>query len=257
MPHLTEAIRYADSPSTGEDELRRACEILMLPADGSPDVLRERLREHLATLDAGRPVVCLNPGPVARRAGGPGVRLPRPQPDEFAPGFAAELALVPDAPDFASLLASQLDTTRALAATFGEAHAGLRYAEGKWSVRETVGHLSDCERVLSYRLLRALRGDEKPLPGFDEVAYVGAGRFEARSLAQALAELVAVRASTVALVRSAAADDFAFRLRVGNGSITGRALAYLIAGHERHHQQLLRARYLPCLPSPAAGPAAG
>jgi hypothetical protein len=248
MPRLDEAIRYAEDGSTSDEELRRACEILLLPTFGSAEELRERLRRHLGTLDAERPVVCLNPGPVRRppRAGGP--RLPRPGPDEHAPAFAGEIALVPDAPDFVSLLLDQVDVTRAIAVTFGEAHAGLRYAPGKWSVRETIGHLADCERVLSYRLLRALRGDETPLPGFDAVRYASAGRFEARPLQDVVEELAAVRAATAALVRGAAPAHFAFRLRVGKGSITGLALAYLVAGHERHHQALLRTRYLPCLP---------
>jgi hypothetical protein len=252
MPRLSDAIRYADSGSTSDDELRRACGILMLPDHGTAAELRARLREHLATLDADRPVVCLNPGPVRRRPDAAGPRLPRPGPDEYAPIFADEIAAVPDAPDFAALLTAQIDVTTALATTFGEAHAGLRYAPGKWSIRETLGHLGDCERVLSYRLLRALRGDETVLPGFDQVEFVGAGRFEIRSLAGVVEELGAVRAATVALVRSAAPGDFAFRLRVGRGSITGTALAYLIAGHEGHHQHLLRTRYLPCLPATAA-----
>jgi hypothetical protein len=253
MPHMDDAIRYANDPDTSHDELRRACEILLLPGEGSSDELRARLRQHLATLDAARPVVCLNPGPLAGRAGRTGPRLPRPEPGDFNALFADEIALVPDAPDFAALLASQLDVTKALATTFGEAHAGLRYAPHKWSVRETLGHLSDCERVLSYRLLRALRRDDAALPGFDEVAYVGVGRFESRSLADVLAEFVAVRDATAALARSAAPADFAHRLRVGSGSITGVALAYLIAGHERHHQLLLRSRYLPCLPPATPG----
>ena len=253
MPRLSEAIRYADDPSTSDDELRRACEILMLPSGGSTEELRARLREHLGSLDAERPVVCLNPGPVRLKSGGAGPRLPRPGPDEFAPVFAGEIAQVPDAPDFASQLMAQFDITKALATTFGEAHAGLRYAPEKWSVRETLGHLGDCERILSYRLLRALRGDETVLPGFDQVMYVGAGRFEARSLASVVEELGAVRGATAALVRGADPGDFAFRLRVGSGSITGVALAYLIAGHERHHQHLLRTRYLPGLPATAGG----
>jgi len=249
MPRLSDAIRYADSPSTSEDELRRACEILMLDTAGTPEELRARLRGHLGALDAERPVVCLNPGSVRRKRDEAGPRLRRPGPDEFAAAFSEEIAQVPDAPDFAALLMAQLDVTKALAATFGEAHAGLRYAPDKWSVRETLGHLGDCERVLSYRLLRALRGDETVLPGFDQVGYVEAGRFEARSLAAVVEELAAVRAATAALVRSAALGDFSFRVRVGSGSITGVALAYLIAGHERHHQHLLRTRYLPCLPA--------
>lgn len=247
MPNLSDAIRYADSPATGEEELRRACDILLLANVGSSVELRARLLQHLTTLAADRPVVCLNPGAVAPRRGRAGPRLRRPEPSEFAVAFADEIALVPDASDFAEMLATQLDITRALAATFGEAHASLRYAPDKWSVRETIGHLADCERVLSYRMLRALRGDEGLVAGFDHVGYVGAGQFESRALADVVDEFVAVRGATVALVQSAGAAKFAVRLRVGGGTITGTALAYLIAGHERHHQSLLRTRYLACL----------
>lgn len=181
----------------------------------------------------------------AGRSAPPGPRLDRPSPDQFAPVFADEIALVPSVPDFAEMLAEQHEATRALAAAFGEQHAALRYAPDKWTVREVLGHLSDCERVLSYRMLRALRADPVVLPGFDHNAYVPAGHFEQRPLADVLDEFSAVRAATVALVRSAPADRFAFRLNVGSGSITARALAYLIAGHERHHQALMRERYLP------------
>lgn len=177
-----------------------------------------------------------------------GPPLPRPADGDYATVFADEIALVPPTDDVAALLRSQLDATRALLATFGEAHANVRYAPGKWTVRETIGHLSDCERVLSYRLLRALRGDGTPLPGFDHVSYVGSGSWERRSLEDVTEEYAAVRVATVALVASGSPDRFAFRVPVGAGSITGLALTYLIAGHERHHQQLLRARYLPCLP---------
>lgn len=252
MPHLRDAIRYAADPATGALELRRACEILKLSSDGAPEALRARLQDHLRTLDAERPVVCLNPGPLARPPAGSGPRLRRPAPDEFAAAFAEEIALVPEAPDFAALLVAQLDVTKALATTFGEPGAGLRYAPGKWTVRETIGHLADCERVLSYRLLRGLRGDATPLASFDHVKFVERGRFEQRTLLALVDELAAVRAATVALVRGAAAPDFAFRLAVGNGSITGTALAYLIAGHERHHQDVLRGLYLPRLEEDAA-----
>jgi len=179
----------------------------------------------------------------------PGPRLEHPCPDEFAAVFADEIALVPDAPDFADLLAQQHSATHALAAAFGEPHAATRYAPDKWTVREVIGHLSDCERVLSYRLLRGLRADPVVLPGFDHNAWVPAGHFERRPLADVLREFTAVRAATVALMRSAPAESFAFRLNVGSGSISARALAYLIAGHERHHQALLRERYLPLLPA--------
>lgn len=248
MPHLDDAIRYAEDPNTGDPELRRACEILGLAAHGDRDELRERLRAHLATLREERPVVCLNPGPLTRRATRPGPAVPRPSAGEHSEVFAAEIALVPDVSDFAAMLAEQLDVTKALAATFGEAHAGLRYADGKWSVRETIGHVADCERVLSYRLLRALRADATPLSGFDADAWMPAAQFERRPIADVMDEFAAVRSATVALVRAATPDAFAFRIPVGKGSITGRGLAYLIAGHERHHQQLLRERYMVLLP---------
>lgn len=246
MPTIHEAVRYAEDPATTERELRRACEILLLPTFGTAPELRLRLARHLGTLEPARPVICLNPGPLADRPdSGP---LPRPDPSEYATGFAEEIGLVPDVPDFAGMLLDQVDVTRALAITFGEAQAHLRYAPEKWSVRETIGHLADCERVLSYRLLRALRSDATPLVGFDQVAYVPAGGFEQRSLRRVVDELAAVREATVQLIRSAAPQGFAFRVPVGKSSITGLALAYLIAGHERHHQLLLRTRYLPLLP---------
>jgi len=245
MPAIHDAFRYAEALSTTEAELRRACAILLLPAHGTAEELRGRLVAHLRTLEPSRPVICLNPGPVAERSSwGP---LPRPQPSEYAPAFADEIALVPDAPDFAALLEEQLDVSRALALTFGEAWAHLRYGPDKWSVREVLGHVSDCERVLSYRLLRALRSDGTPLAGFDQVAWVPAARFEERSLGQVVDELAAVREATVCLIRNTADADFAFRVPVGKSSITARGLAYLIAGHERHHQNLLRTRYLSCL----------
>ena len=185
------------------------------------------------------------------QAGSPAgaVRVPRPVPGEYAQVFADEIALVPDHDDFGQQLRDQLAATRALVDEFGEEHAAHRYADGKWTVRETIGHLADCERVLSYRLLRALRGDGTVLAGFDHVGYVGAGRFEARSLASVVAEFAAVRAATIALVSDTPVTLFDFRLPVGKGHISARALAYLIAGHELHHQALLRERYWPAIGS--------
>jgi len=244
VPHLSDAVLYAESAATSEGELRRACAILGLDDRGNTDVLRDRLRSHLATHDPHRPVACLNPGALAAPLRRPGPAVSVPADDEYASAFAAEIALVPACPDFAAMLRDQLDITRALVVTFGEEHAAYRYAPDKWTVREVVGHLSDVERVLSYRLLRALRADSVTVPGFDHVGYVPAGKFESRLLSEVLEEFAAVRSATVALVQSAETDAFSFRLNVGSGTITARALAYLIAGHERHHQGLLRTRYL-------------
>lgn len=177
----------------------------------------------------------------------PALALPRPAPDEYPPVFHEEILLVPEADDFAALLAAGCEETCALAARFGEEGAALQYAPGKWTVREIIGHLADCERILSYRLLRFLRRDATVLPGFDHDAYVPAGDFERRPLADVAGDFAAVRAATRSLVSGAPATAFAFRGHVGRGTITANALIHLIAGHELHHQAMLRTRYLPLL----------
>lgn len=180
--------------------------------------------------------------------------IPRPAPGDFRPVFTDEIALVPDVDDFGAMLRAQLADTLALLARFGEAHAGLRYASDKWTVRETVGHLADCERVLATRALRIRRGDPQPNLRFDAAAWVPAGRFESRTLASVCDEFAAVRAATVPVFAAASADELRLSAVVGSGPITVAALAYLIAGHERHHAALLRERYLP-LAGDAALPA--
>jgi uncharacterized damage-inducible protein DinB len=118
-----------------------------------------------------------------------------------------------------------------------------RYAEGKWSIKEILGHLADTERIFTYRLLRIARGDTTPLAGYDENAYVPAGRFDDRPLPMLLAELRAVRQSTAALLEGLPEEAWT-RWGEANGSpITPRALAYIIVGHVNHHLGVLRERY--------------
>lgn len=181
------------------------------------------------------------------------LRLQRPDSSEYNPRLAHEIESVPDADDFAELLRRQIgETVRFMMEEFGEEHASVRYGPDKWTAREVVGHLSDCERILSCRALRIARGDMTTLPGFDENAYVPAADFEKRTMKSVLDELVAVRSATVALVESLSNDIAARSGNVGSGTMTVRALLYLIAGHETHHRTLLRERYLPCIPAATA-----
>ena len=162
---------------------------------------------------------------------------------EFLPYYAAYVTLVP-AGDVLATLESQLADTVALLDEVGEDRAGHRYAPGKWSVRELVGHVIDTERVFGYRALCAARGDAAALPGFDENAWVAGADFDLRTLNSLMGELTAVRRATLALFRNL--DDEALTRRVvANGSpVTARALAWITAGHELHHRQVLRERYL-------------
>lgn len=170
------------------------------------------------------------------------VQQTRPNPDEYAPHYQKYVDRVP-AGDVIARLARQVEDTAALLANVKETDAGRRYAPGKWSIREVVGHVSDAERVFAYRALRFARGDEAPLQPFDENAYAAAGGFDRRTLADLVAELRAVRQTTLALLRGL--DEAAFA-RWGTASghrVTVRALAHIIAGHEAHHVAILKERY--------------
>ena len=175
-------------------------------------------------------------------------RLQRPDPSEYNPRFHAEISGVPDADDFAALIRRNAgETITFIRAEFGEENATVRYAPDKWTVRQVVGHLSDVERILSYRVLCIARGDQTVLPGFDENAYVPAGDFERRTLQSVLDEFAAVRGATATLAASLTDETASRRGNVSSGTMTARALLYLIAGHELHHVALLRERYLPCI----------
>lgn len=180
-------------------------------------------------------------------------RIERPATSEYNPRFDHEIGLVPDTDDFATLLRTQLtETTSFVAREFGEDHASVRYGPDKWTVREVIGHMSDVERILCYRALCVARGDMTVLPGFDETAYVPAADFEQRSMQSVIDELVAVRGATAALVETLSNETAARQGNVSSGTMTVRALLYLIAGHELHHRTLLRERYLPCIATAAS-----
>jgi len=166
----------------------------------------------------------------------------RPESDEIPAHFVGYIGRVPES-DPVAVLAAQIDVTAALFRGLSETDALKRYAPGKWSVKEIVGHLADTERIMAYRALRIARGDETPLPGFDENAYVPPAKFDARPLSDLVAELRTTRAATLALFRSF--DDDAWRRR-GTASgkpVSVRAIGYMIPGHERHHEEILKTRY--------------
>lgn len=167
----------------------------------------------------------------------------RPGADEFAPFYAGYVARVPEG-EVAAALESQLEDTLIVLRGLGEDQAGHRYAPGKWSIREVVGHLADTERIMAYRALRIARGDATPLPGFAEDDYVAHAGFDERTLQDLCEELSAVRLATLLLLRGLPAEAWT-RRGTSNGHETSvRALAYVIAGHELHHREILRERYL-------------
>lgn len=170
--------------------------------------------------------------------------LTRPGPAEYAPFYAGYIARVPEG-DIVDLLVQQMHDTSAFLAGLTEGQGSLRYAPGKWSIREVVGHLSDAERVFAYRAMRFARGDATPLPSFDENAWVAASGADQRTLRDLAEEFLAVRQGTIALARSLTGET-ARRAGTASGkTVTVRALVFMAAGHELHHLALLRERYLP------------
>ena len=121
------------------------------------------------------------------------------------------------------------------------------YAPGKWTVRDLIQHLSDCERVFAYRALRFARNDKTALPGFDENLFAETAGANTRPLEQVLEELKLVRKSTIALFDTF--DDAALR-RTGvmfNSELPVLALGFIVVGHQIHHFGILKERYLPLL----------
>lgn len=127
-----------------------------------------------------------------------------------------------------------------------EATSLTTYAPGKWSIREVIQHLSDCERIMGYRALRIARADALPLAGFDEDAYVTAAEADRRSARDLLSELHVVRLSNHALFASFGnADQPTWKRRgiANNAEVDVEALAAIIVGHAAHHVNILRSRY--------------
>lgn len=170
-------------------------------------------------------------------------RTTRPAPDEFAPYYGRYIDKVPDG-DIVATLRDQVEVTLAALRAIPDAKAGFRYAPDKWTIREVVGHLSDAERIFTYRALRIARGDETPLPGFDENAFVSRARLDDRSFAGLIDEYAAVRAATVALFDSLFPEEWTRRGIASDKGVSVRALAWITAGHEIHHVGILRERYL-------------
>jgi hypothetical protein len=168
--------------------------------------------------------------------------IPRPAPTEHSPYYVTYISKVPDG-DLLKMLEEQRRETQAVLARVSDAKAMHRYAPDKWSVKEVIGHLADTERVFGYRALRFARADTTPLPGFDEKAWTPAGRFDARSLKDLAGEFDAVRRASIGLFAGMDAQALAGRGTANNNPITVRAIAWIIAGHERHHMGILHERY--------------
>lgn len=167
----------------------------------------------------------------------------RPIEGEFHPFYGNYVALVEEL-NVLQVLHNHGHTFMAFLEGLSEAQWLHRYAPGKWSIKEIAVHLMDSERVFSYRALRIARGDTTPLPGFDQDIFVASSKADKRAVASILAEYRALRSATLELLDAFVLPQF---LKMGTASdapVSVRALAYIMAGHERHHFNIIKERYI-------------
>lgn len=170
----------------------------------------------------------------------------RPATTEYDPYYERYISLVPDN-DIGQTLSAQLEETLKLLGTISEAQAGYRYAPDKWSIKEVIGHVVDTERIFAYRALRFARNDHTPIEGYDQDEFARYGGFAERTLADLAAEFEHVRRANIVLFGSFNETVLERHGMANNVEVSVRALLYILAGHERHHRNVLKTRYLSAL----------
>lgn len=168
--------------------------------------------------------------------------IEKPEASEFAEYYGMYISLVKG--DVINALKDQIEETQNLIAEIPEEKATYAYAEGKWSIAELIGHIIDTERVMAYRALRFARNDATPIDGFEQDFYVENADFNSCRLSDLSEEFGLLRASNV-LMFGHLTEKAWLRTGIASGNpVSVRALAYIIAGHELHHINILKERYL-------------
>jgi len=167
----------------------------------------------------------------------------RPNPGDYSPYYENYIKLI-EGEDILKILNDQSKKTQDVLNSFSEHKGNFRYADGKWTVKEVVGHLLDTERVFAYRALCIARGEKKSLPSFDQDEYVKAGNFNRRELFDLNYEYRLLRESNLLLFRSFTPEMLRLRGFASESTVTVLALLFIIAGHEKHHMNVLREKYI-------------
>jgi hypothetical protein len=165
-----------------------------------------------------------------------------PQPGEYSPYYDRYISLVAGN-DILASLDEQRRQTMLLLSSLSEADGELRYAPGKWSAKEVLGHVNDTERIFAYRALRIARNDSTPMEGFEQDDYVRNGPCGQRPLADSIEDFIAVRRATLSLLKNLDEAAWSRRGIANKSEVTVRALAYIVAGHELHHRGILEEKY--------------
>lgn len=171
-------------------------------------------------------------------------KIEKPKEGEYATYTIMYIGLLPDDGLLLKHLQDNLQATKNFILSLPVEKLAYRYAEGKWTIKEILVHISDDERIYAYRALRFARNDKTELPGFEQDDYARYAGANERSLDDILEEMTTVRNATISLFNSFDGEALT-RAGVANGNIMSvRAAAYHIAGHELHHINIIKERYL-------------
>jgi uncharacterized damage-inducible protein DinB len=169
--------------------------------------------------------------------------ITKPLPDEYAAYAAPYLDKVPGGP-ILEILEYLKDNTYNFFSRMTQAQAEYAYAEGKWTLKQVLGHMIDTERVFAFRALCFSRRDKSPLPGFEQEDYVANSVFDARSIQSIAAEFKAVRDSNIYLYNSFTTEQSELLGTANGNPVSVRALVYMTAGHELHHLEIVKEKYI-------------
>lgn len=172
----------------------------------------------------------------------PSFSIARPEPGEYAPYYDRYISLI-SGTDILGTLDAQRRQTLILLSGRDESDGDIRYAPDKWSGKEVLGHVCDTERIFAYRMLRISRGDRTPIEGFEQDDYVRNGPFAKIAFAEVIEDYIAVRRSTLTLLRNLDEQAWLRRGIANKNEVSVRALAYISAGHELHHRRILEEKY--------------
>ena len=167
----------------------------------------------------------------------------RPKQGDYIPYYETYISKI-EGDDILKTLETQLSEVVVLFKSIPEEKGSYAYADGKWTIKELIGHINDTERVFAYRAMCFARGEKKSLPGFEQDDYVRGGDFNNRSLSDLINEFRLLRESDLVLFKSFNEDALS---QIGNGNqgkVTVLAILYIIAGHTQHHINILKAKYL-------------
>ncbi len=167
----------------------------------------------------------------------------RPEPSEYHPRYARYLDLVPEA-DVIEAMRLQGEDTSVFLAGIAEDLYEHRYAADKWTLREVLGHILDTERILGFRMLTIARGGVANFVRADQDAYVRNAEFGRWPLVELAGEFALVRRSNMLMLRHLPPAAWDLAATVSDATVSVRALAYLMLGHERYHLAMIRERYL-------------